>query len=301
MSTLLGGHGRGCCCILVPLYTTNWKIEEIRSLARCLTILSRFHFVFAYKSSYDIDLVLAPWRPLVDRLSSWSILPLDDGLLSSVASYNLLMLCADLYRNLVSWDYVLVYQLDAWILSGNLEEWLESDFTYVGAPWCPHLGSDSCGISGVGNGGLSLRKVPEMISILSSKRSRSSPVLGLRELISSDPYVQRFLFRTQVLNPFRSAKALFRLLGLFILYPFAYRNSLDWYSRTGLGEDVLLSLYAPRVYPWMRIPSVSIAARFSLETNPLEVAKAVGVDVPFGCHAWEKNKEYFANMYPSCF
>lgn len=291
------------CCIFVPLYKLQWSPVEILSLKRCMALLSQYHFVFAYKASHDPRQVLLWWNDDLRFLKSWSLLPLDDIHLSSVSHYNLLMLSADFYKKISKWDYVLVFQLDAWILGGNLDAWLSLGYTYVGAPWCPRLGSDpDCFVEGVGNGGLSLRNIADMIKILGSPRYKLVPVLTVAELISSSRLFSSYNRHNPLFRPIVFLKRIIDLLLSVLSWPLACGNSLSHYTRQGVNEDFIIGIYCPRVFKWMRMPSLGKAAHFSLETNAKEVFAAFSVGIPFGCHAWERrDRDFFVGNFPSCF
>lgn len=291
------------CCIFVPLYKLQWTPVEIAALTRCISLLRQYHFILAHKASHDYHEVLQWWTETLPLLDSWSLLPLDDIHLSSISHYNRLMLSVDFYARIASWDYVLVFQLDAWILSGNLSEWLSRGYTYVGAPWCPHLGGDpDCIAMGVGNGGLSLRNIHEMIKILGSPRYKFSPVLAIGELVARSDLASNYCRHHPLVRSVVFLNRLIRLLIVLLAWPLAHRNNLSYYARQGTNEDVIIGIYCPRVFKWMRIPSPGEAAHFSLETNAKEVSSAFSVGIPFGCHAWERlDRSFFVENFHCCF
>jgi len=290
-------------CIFVPLYQTQWTRIEVFALARCLRVLRRHHFIFAHKVSHDVQDVLSNWNNEISLLESWSLMPLADSDLSSISHYNSLLLSVAFYRKLLNWTHVLVFQLDAWILGGNLDEWLNQNFTYIGAPWCPQLGNDpDCCVEGVGNGGLSLRNISEMIKILESPKFRFFPVRSLEDIILASNIFTAYHHHRHLLWPAVFAKRLLALLVGFLAWPFAVKNNLSYYARIGVNEDIILGLYCPKVYKWMRMPSLAEAAHFSIESNAKQVCSAFSVGVPFGCHAWERRDiDFFLDSFPLCF
>jgi hypothetical protein len=62
------------------------------------------------------------------------------------------------------------------------------------------------------------------------------------------------------------------------------------------NEDVFWSLEAPLVYP-MSIPKWKEALLFSFETDPVWSYKKTGKQLPFGCHAFAKNKPSFWKQF----
>jgi hypothetical protein len=175
--------------------------------------------------------------------------------------------------------------------------WLAKHYTYIGAPWTGHLGPDTPDV-GVGNGGLSLRCVSEMISICESSLWRFMPVFRGRKLA-----YRMTLFRRYHLFPFSQRPLLFfKRLCLFAAMSFGWRNTLAYYARIGIQEDHVLSVYAPCVYHWIRIPAIDEAAIFSVESNPRLTMAEYGVERPFGCHAWEKyDRDFWLSTFPHDF
>ena len=80
------------------------------------------------------------------------------------------------YRAFESYEYILIYQLDAFAFSDQLDEFCDLGYDYIGAPWPFHCGHLP-GILGrkvflhVGNGGFSLRKTKACIELLEKHAS----------------------------------------------------------------------------------------------------------------------------------
>jgi hypothetical protein len=166
------------CVVVVPLHTLELEASEVSALIHTLYQLSDYEFVRLHKHSIAAV-------ELLDRLgeSAWSrtraidCIEVEDECLASVDSCNRMLLNAWLYRLFKAWDYLLIFQLDGWILGSNLQVWLQKAFSYSGALWTGHLGPDTPD-SGVGNGGLSLRKVGHMLAIFEDQKClRSVPVV----------------------------------------------------------------------------------------------------------------------------
>lgn len=82
-------------------------------------------------------------------------------------SYNKLLLTADFYKSFQDYEYILIYQLDCLVFSDQILTWCDQGWDYVGAPWFANYGTDpSMGFLGVGNGGLSLRKITSFLDVL---------------------------------------------------------------------------------------------------------------------------------------
>uniref|UniRef100_A0A061SK36 DUF5672 domain-containing protein n=1 Tax=Tetraselmis sp. GSL018 TaxID=582737 RepID=A0A061SK36_9CHLO len=96
-----------------------------------------------------------------------------------IADLNRMMLSSRFWREIGA-DKVLVFQTDSLLLHSKINQFL--DYDYVGAPWA--VANDlwkkppwvSLLYNGVGNGGLSLRTVPVIRSLLESPGSSPCPV-----------------------------------------------------------------------------------------------------------------------------
>ena len=68
------------------------------------------------------------------------------------------MLTPDFYARYAGCEYILLYQLDAWVFEDRLDEWCDKGYDYAGAPlFAP--GSSDLQCARTGNGGFSLRRV----------------------------------------------------------------------------------------------------------------------------------------------
>lgn len=247
-----------------------------------------------HKQSIDIPALLGSFGFTQVEREQIQAVAVEDHCLASVATYNAMLLQGWFYRLFVDWTYLLIFQLDAWILGDDLSTWLKKNYTYIGAPWTGHLGPDTPDV-GVGNGGLSLRRVSEMIRICESPLWRFMPVFRWRKLA----YRMTLFRRYHLFPPSQRPLLFFKRLCLFVVMSFGWRNTLAYYARIGNQEDHILSVYAPCVYRWIRIPTMDVAAAFSIESNPRQTMAEYGVKRPFGCHAWEKHdRDFWLSTFP---
>jgi len=100
----------------------------------------------------------------------------DSNYFSSANAYSKLLISADFYQSFINYTHALILQPDSVVLRDELDYWMASPFDYIGAPWakawefvCPNLGSYFDGkkfFVTVGNGGLSLRRISAVLSVL---------------------------------------------------------------------------------------------------------------------------------------
>ena len=79
------------------------------------------------------------------------------------------MLDPYLYNQFSHYDYMLLYQLDAFAFSNRLLEFCKMGYDYIGAPVERYAKDWKAVGCNIGNGGFSLRKIASMIRILEQK------------------------------------------------------------------------------------------------------------------------------------
>lgn len=149
--------------IVIPIYKTVLNDREKISLLQALKVLGR----------YDI-IIVAPEKLKIENANKYCrIERFPTKYFQSVDAYNNLMLSVFFYERFAEYEYILIYQLDAFVFSNKLSFFCEKGYDYIGAPWLYgifHYIDESHCIWRVGNGGLSLRKVSSFIRILEEKK-----------------------------------------------------------------------------------------------------------------------------------
>lgn len=244
--------------IVVPVYKAGLTDDEHASLSRCFSVLHNYPVVFIAPEGLDMCAITEEFSPcLVETFSP--------DYFSSKISYNALMLSPGFYERFLAWDYMLLYQLDAWVFRDELAEWTAKGYDYVGAPWplrpiyrnpvykfCSALKTkmmptekttdDRHACRGrVGNGGFSLRRNRTIYELLRRHEERAAY------------YVRRSVF------------------------PRYY-------------EDVFFAVEAPRLEADFKIPPFEEALRFAFDTYPALCYRRSGGRLPFGCHGFNKRK-----------
>ncbi len=152
--------------VVIPIYKNELTDLEKISLSQVKRILSR----------YDLFLA-APEGLKIYFDEELSVKRFPKEYFESVNSYNLLMLSTLFYEQFLEYEYILIYQLDAFVFDDKLELFCECGYDYIGAPWLEgmyqYIDDKHC-IWRVGNGGFSLRKVVKCIQLLEEERDRLS-------------------------------------------------------------------------------------------------------------------------------
>lgn len=253
--------------VVIPVYKQEISPFEQMSLKQCYKVLSKQAICLV---TYD-DLDCAEYYRIAQEYDIQLMREnFDASYFTGIPGYNALMMLKDFYLRFKQYDYMLVYQLDAYVFRDELDIWCRKGYDYIGAPWffdCKSHEEDAK-LWKVGNGGFSLRKIDTHIRIL----TRKLPVLGLRELIK----------RTRSFLPKKRFGSIFvHLLG--------WHNTIDYYVRTyPYYEDFFWCEKIPSLKIDYKIPSAEEAIPFSFEKSPSYLYELNNNRMPFGCHAWQK-------------
>ena len=136
--------------VVIPYYHNDLSVTEQISLAQCRLILGK----------YDIVLV-APESLEVEDDKSFMVKRVPDKWLLNIDNYNQLMVQKFFYKMFLDYEYILLYQLDAYVFKDELLQFCDMGYDYIGAPWLRgnRFYHGEKALVFVGNGGFSLRKV----------------------------------------------------------------------------------------------------------------------------------------------
>ena len=138
------------CCIIIPLYRNYNSLSafEKKFLNNTLDVLSK----------YDIY-IIGPTYINENQYKQFNIkdfIKFNNYYFRDIYGYNDLCLSCNFYKTFDKYDYMLISQLDAWVFSDKLEEFVNMDYDYIG---CLHTTSIIPDHLTNGNGGFSLRKI----------------------------------------------------------------------------------------------------------------------------------------------
>ena len=98
--------------VVIPVYKAALSNDERASLSRCFSVLHRYPIVFISPEGLD-------WEPITELFTPDRVEYFSADYFSSKVAYNALMLSPMFYKRFLAWDYMLLYQLDAWVFSGR--------------------------------------------------------------------------------------------------------------------------------------------------------------------------------------
>ena len=268
------------CIIVIPIYSATLKVTEVASLKQVLTVLSN-HII--HLVTYE-DLDTTVYKAIFEEYNKpfW-VDYFDKSYFSSIKDYNKLCLTPAFYLQYSDFDYMLIYQLDAWVFYDSLQYWCDKGYDYIGAPhFYPRKDGVSEDAVGVGNGGFSLRSIKDCLQI--SYRNKYIPYLSPIGLMKHYYKKDLVYFRK---HPIILEWILF-IIKVF-LKSIGIKNNLSFFTHSGqINEDFIFGSGANLAWNTKNnIPSWDEAANFAFETNPSYLYNYIG-KLPFGCHAFEK-------------
>lgn len=261
--------------IIVPCYKDALTYFEQISFNQLKKILVDYPIIFVtpqrFKNNYP------------KYLHDQEIIFFEDKYFESVSGYNALLTDHLFYSSFSNYEYILIYQLDAFVFSNNLNYFLSKKLSYIGAPFTfeitnfldketrkvlpiyhrqekfkffrkffgkPYL---------VGNGGFSLRSVADCIDSLNKFSKKIERYKKKREVIYSK------------------------------------------YGGNALHEDLFWSFFIPSINKDFKVANFSVALKFAFEVDPLLCYQMNKQELPFGCHAWDKHgvdfwRDIFVNL-----
>lgn len=257
--------------IVIPTHRPNLTTDDKISLS----------YLKRYLSKYDTFFVIP------NRISSKTFIALgykvkkvDDNFFGTIRRANEMYLNKKFYEIFKTYNFMLIYQLDALVFSDQLENWINSGYDFIAAPWFrPIIGflshKKGSPISG-GNGGFSLRNIQKALKILDIVNKSAT-----RRLKNS---LIRKLWFLLALVTGKSHKIW--LDAPTDNYPF--------------NEDGFWSYEAPKYDPSYKVAPFKEALKFSFERFPRKCFALNNRQLPFGCHAWTKyDRNFWTKFIPS--
>lgn len=182
-------------CVVIPVYKPDPTPNERIALTQCMRVLGRYPVWLAKPRSLDVSAYVTAFPAL-------QIQAFDDPFFTDIQAYNRLMLSTSFYEAFGPYEYMLIHQLDAFVFADELSDWCRRGYDYIGAPWLRDRDfynwrdeldftlrkriaiwldlkkpdgvtpREITSQNGVGNGGLSLRRIPALLNALRRRESR---------------------------------------------------------------------------------------------------------------------------------
>jgi hypothetical protein len=260
--------------IVTPLYRPLFDRDEQQALIHLLHYLPDVPKAF-----------ICPHR--LDFSSKWfDREPFPDDYFTSVAGYNRLMLSPTFYDRFAAYDYILIVQLDALVLSSDIEPFLQWNVDYMGAPWFKDKTSPEKGFLGAGNGGLSLRRVAACQQALDTAALSATRAVQLL-----CDWQDRWMLDLR-----RDAPPI-RLLKKLNFIRKTWTRGKRFVAQFEWNEDYFWALRVPFLVDGFQVASIEQSLRFAFEMFPAYCLRHNNQQLPFGCHAWAKYDRAFWEPY----
>ena len=242
--------------VVIPVYREFFGELEEKSFLQCCKILKDYEIVIVHPEGLNFSY-------LQQKNSAITTESFPKHYFNSIDGYNELLLKPLFYERFSNSEYILIYQLDAFVFKNELEVWCNKGYDYIGSPWIA-TPIDSLGMKifdkiarifwsrkkkerqqifyKVGNGGFSLRKVASHLAIVKEHQEFISAILNEKE------------------------KKIYAI------------------------EDVFWSLKAPEFDSNFKIPDYKEGVYFAMDRKPNIAMKLTNNELPFGCHGINKPK-----------
>lgn len=239
--------------VVIPIYKAELTSSERISLQQCLSVLSKYPLVIVKPDQLNIKLLLKEFPSLQSK-------SFQNHYFESIAGYNQLMISTSFYKSFSAYEYMLIYQLDAFVFKDKLQEWCRSGYDYIGAP----------GLEAESLFKLQASEKDELTEALSSQRPVLNGGLSLRRI----PALIRYL----------------KIYNLF--FP-------KWVGNEDKLFSLDARRLAPMRF-FIKLPHWEAALQFSFEKSPAASFELNAEELPFGCHAWEKyDPKFWKSFIPS--
>jgi len=267
--------------VLIFTHSQTISSHERVSLAQCGKVLAGHPIDLVCPDGLDVAAYL-------EAVPALNVVRVGKRWLSSYADYNRLKMQSYLYRLYSSVEFLLTYELDAFVFRDELLKWCDAGYDYIGAPWFEGYAAapKDARVLGVGNSGFSLRRTSAALRALDQMgRLHNSRVAHIAEWRACR----------------RRSRAPVRELMARLIDPSAYPC-----CEVG-NEDVFWCRQVATQCPWFRVAEYSVARHFSFEVNPSRLYAECEASLPFGCHKWavyeyqfwRPHIEAFGHVFPA--
>ncbi|MBL8578756.1 MAG: hypothetical protein JNK47_16155 [Mesorhizobium sp.] len=250
--------------VIVPIYRTDINLLEQISFIQCLRTLS--DHPLAIIKPHHLDLAAFP---MIDRFAA--IEAFDDSYFSGIPGYNRLMKSPEFYERFLDYEFMLIHQLDVFVFRDELSFWCGRGYDYIGAPW--------------------LKVVPS-IGRLTTKRHEFRAWLhryfdirkrGRPSYRQGENVVGNGGFSLRRVRKFATLAHQFRKQA----------ERSDNVSDNNFNEDLFWSIEVNRRVRHLRRPHYLEALSFSFEYSLDQSMRLTNGRLPFGCHAWHRNLDFW--------
>ncbi len=258
-------------CVIIPAHKSRLTVDEVISLQACYRRLKHYdcyllHGADGFSPQDYLD--IHPQLMLKRVPAHW---------LSSLEQYNRMKVNPAFYDLFRHYQFMLTYELDAYIFGSDIAAHHGFDYDYIGAPiFEGYLQATKdapfrCAL----NSGFSMRNISACRTMLDKLQLYKDWWKKNKFLLVNFPFLRRNV------NP-------------------NWRSVMDhdhlraYLKGNFFHEDIIWSEVMPALFPSFRVAPPDIAASFSFEVNPERLYQLKG-QLPLGCHAWTRFPAFWDN------
>ena len=255
--------------VIIPFYKEDLTEYEKISLLQCERTLSSYPVIAVKPQS----LILPNLQEIITLTDTFIF---DDDFFINIEGYNRLMLSPIFYEKFFSFEYILIYQHDAFVFKNQLKNWCNLRLDYIGAPWIRPIGYSD---------------------IFKAIKSHCQYYYHTQHNIFIDGIPSSKQFENKVGN------GGFSLRRVKIFYDLTVYKAqmIDFYvkqtSIPSYNEDAFWSVEVNRKKKLLRIGTLEQGLKFAFELYPERAFILNKKQLPFGCHAWHRNLEYWRPIF----
>jgi len=246
-------------CVVIPIHAPQPTGYELISFEQCFKVLNQYPIKIIAPEGLNLD----AYKKVIPE---FEVLFINPKWQSSIINYNKLKRSRFFYSLFNKYEFLLTYELDAFVFRDDLLLWCEKSYDYIGAPWFVGYNNPipNAPFQGVGNSGFSLRKVKP---------------------------IQHILKTWYYKNPYDYQSGPIRLLWANIKAPYRWLMSQTGENYTIQNnypsyEDIFFSDAVPKKFKNFKVAPIEEAMKFSFEVKPEYLYELTDKQLPMGCHAW---------------
>jgi hypothetical protein len=253
--------------VIIPFYKTGITAYEAVALEQCFMVLNNYDVIAIKPQQLQLP-------AKVTKYPFFKTVDFADEYFNGIRGYNRLMLDAIFYEAFLSYEYILIYQLDAFVFTDELSAWCMRGFDYIGAPW--------------------IRPVKQ--GFIKSIKNHIQNYIHVRYNIKKDglPHPK------QLINRVGNGGFSLRRTKVFYELSKKYRNLIEAYNAHDshyFNEDVFWSIEINRKCKILNIPYYKTALKFAFEFHPAQAFIMNNQTLPFGCHSWDRNINFWEPIF----
>ena len=145
--------------IVIPIYKDDLNVFELISVTQAFRTLDSNDICFVVPKSLSAETIT---KQSFTRLSSYKVERFSDDFFRSTLDYSRLCLSTEFYERFLDYEYMLIYQTDAFVFEDRLNDFIDMGYDYYGAAVVSEFWKEFH----VGNGGLSLRHIKNTLSVV---------------------------------------------------------------------------------------------------------------------------------------